>query len=82
MRLTIKTIPLLLPILAAALAAAQNDTIQISTRLVQVNVVVRDKSGPVDGLKASDFTVLDNKKTQKIEVFSMLDGREQPHTVI
>ena len=62
--------------------AAQNDTIRVSTRLVQVNVVVRDKNGPVAGLKVSDFTVLDNKKEQKIEVFSVLDGRSLPPIVL
>jgi len=56
-------------------AAAQKDTIRVTTRLVQINVVVRDKNGPVEGLKASDFTVLDNKKAQKIDVFSVLQSR-------
>jgi len=39
--------------IAAAGTAAQNDTIRVSTKLVQVNVVVRDNNGPVQGLKAS-----------------------------
>ena len=64
MRFTTRLIFLLT--LAGATLAAQNDTIRVTTRLVQVNVVVRDKNGPLAGLKASDFTVFDNKKEQKI----------------
>ena len=83
MRLPKNGLFLLLTIaITAAGAAAQNDTIRVSTQLVQVNVVVRDKNGPVQGLKASDFTVLDNKKTQKIELFSMLDGHGEQKSIV
>lgn len=58
------------------LLAAQNDVIQVNTRLVEVTVVVRDKNGPVGNLTKADFTVQDNKKTQRIEVFSILDTRK------
>jgi len=45
-------------------------TIRATTRLVVVDVVVTDKKGqPVPGLKAEDFTVEENGKTQKISVF-------------
>jgi VWFA-related protein len=44
--------------------------IRAGTRLVEVEVVVRDKRGPVTGLTADDFTVLDQGKRQKIAVFS------------
>jgi VWFA-related protein len=74
------TVLLGLAVLAGGVSA-QNDTIRVSTRLVQINVVVRDKKGPVAGLKASDFTVLDNKKPQKIEVFSELDTRGEVKSV-
>jgi VWFA-related protein len=44
--------------------------IRATTRLVVVDVVVTDKKGqPVPGLKAEDFTVEENGKTQKISVF-------------
>jgi VWFA-related protein len=68
--------------ISIAAAAPQNDTIRVSTRLVQINVVVRDKNGPIHGLKASDFTLLDEKKPQKIEVFSVFDGKSAPVAVL
>jgi VWFA-related protein len=39
------------------------------TRLVEVEVVVRDKHGPVAGLTHDDFTLLDQGKPQRIDVF-------------
>ncbi len=51
--------------------------IQSTTRLVSVDVVVTDnQSHPVKDLKASDFTVLENGKPQKVTVFSY----ESPET--
>ena len=50
---------------------AQDNTIHVNTRLVQVDVVVRDKNGPVTDLTKDDFTVLDNGKAQRIDVFSV-----------
>jgi hypothetical protein len=44
--------------------------IRSETRLVDVEVVVRDKDGPVSGLKKEDFTLLDQGKKQTIAVFS------------
>jgi VWFA-related protein len=61
--------------LAAITASAQNTpqapAISVSTRLVQVGVIVRDKNGPVADLKKDDFAVLDRGKAQKISVFSV-----------
>ena len=62
-------------VVLATIVTGQDDTIRISTRLVQLNVVVRDKSGAVAGLKHADFTVLDNKKPQKIALFSVSESR-------
>jgi VWFA-related protein len=45
-------------------------TIRTNTRLVLVDVVVKDKKGqPVPGLKAEDFTLEEGGKKQKISVF-------------
>lgn len=46
-------------------------TFSARTRLVEVDVVVRGKNGPVTGLTQDDFTLLDNGKLQKISVFSI-----------
>ncbi len=43
---------------------------ETTTQLVVVNVAVKDKSGKsVEGLKASDFTIAEDGKSQKIAVF-------------
>jgi VWFA-related protein len=46
--------------------------LRATTRLVQVSVIVRDKHGnPITGLTKSDFVILDEKKPQAIQVFSV-----------
>lgn len=59
-------------------------TFQVSSRLVVVNVGVRDKSGKaIENLKASDFTVIEDGKPQKISVFEFQriegDAAPAPH---
>jgi len=45
-------------------------TFQVTTNLVVVNVTAKDKNGnPLEGLKASDFTVMEDGKPQQIGVF-------------
>jgi VWFA-related protein len=44
--------------------------IRVNTRLVEVDVVVRNKDGPVPGLTRQDFTLLDRGKPQEIAVFA------------
>jgi VWFA-related protein len=60
--------------LAAIAVSAQNapqpPPIAVSTRLVQVGVIVRDKNGSVADLRKEDFTVLDRGKPQTISIFS------------
>ena len=51
--------------------APQAPTIRVTTRLVEINAIVRDHKGPVGGLTKDDFTVLDNGKPQKIAFFSV-----------
>jgi VWFA-related protein len=56
---------------AANTMAAQDEVIRVNTRLVEVNVVVRDKNGPVSDLAKDDFIVFDDGKPQRIDVFSV-----------
>src|SRR5579875_2816061 len=50
---------------------SQSFTLRVDSQLVLTNVVVRDKKtgGVIRDLKASDFTVLENNKPQKISSF-------------
>jgi VWFA-related protein len=64
----------LLVCIAASAGAFQSPdllpaTFRAGTRLVEVEVVVRDRSGPVTGLSKDDFTVFDRGKPQRIDVF-------------
>src|SRR5208283_2622260 len=46
--------------------------IRVTTKLITVNVIVRDKHGqPVTDLTKDDFVLLDGKKPQPIQIFSM-----------
>jgi VWFA-related protein len=70
--------PLTLSVLAVSLGAQNlvpdaTPTFQTGTRLVQVDVVVQNKNGAVQGLTKSDFTVLDNGVPQTIAIFSVRD---------
>jgi VWFA-related protein len=68
---------LALMLTAMAVPAAQTPQlpkIRVSTRLVRVNVVVRDKNGPVTNLTQDDFVVLDRGKRRSIAVFSAESG--------
>jgi VWFA-related protein len=51
---------------------AQAPVIRVDTRLVEVNVIVRDQNNrPVEGLTKADFTIFDRNKEQKIALFSV-----------
>src|SRR5579864_2792191 len=51
------------------LALGQDQTFRVQTRVVQVPTVVTSREGRgIDGLRASDFTVLDNGARQEITV--------------
>lgn len=52
--------------------------IRVETRLVEVEVVVRDAKGSVTGLTRDDFTLLDQGEKQKIAVFNSGAGRSEP----
>lgn len=51
------------------LLAQDQPVIHVNTRLVEVDVVVRGKDGPIPGLTKQDFTLLDRGKPQEIAVF-------------
>jgi len=61
------------PILLALSALAQQQTeyrVSVTTNLVVVNVGVKDRHGrPLEGLKPTDFEVLEDGKAQKLSVF-------------
>jgi VWFA-related protein len=61
---------LLSPAVLAAQNPPQGPTIHVSTHLVQIGVVVRDKNGPVKDLTKDDFVILDRGKPQAIGVFA------------
>ncbi|HLH06863.1 MAG TPA: VWA domain-containing protein [Terriglobales bacterium] len=47
-----------------------NPVVRVSSRLVQVDVVVTDSKGqPIHGLKATDFTIMQDGKPQQLKVF-------------
>jgi VWFA-related protein len=67
----------------AGIATAPQDApvIQVNTRLVPVDVVVRNGKGPVTDLNKDDFTLFDNGKRQKIALFKVTDPRGQSEPV-
>ncbi|MDE3164449.1 MAG: VWA domain-containing protein [Acidobacteriota bacterium] len=60
---------LLLLALALPARAQAPGIIRSNTRLVQVNVVVRDHNGPVTGLTKNDFVLLDGKQPRTLALF-------------
>src|SRR5262245_26154631 len=57
----------------------ETPTIKVTTRLVQVNVVVQDKKGePVGDLTKDDFILLDKGQEQKIQFFSKESSEAVP----
>jgi len=64
-----------------AKATLMQAPIRVSTELVLVNVVARDKKGnPVRGLKKEDFTLYEDGKKQEISTFDFEDVAQAPMT--
>ena len=64
--------------LAGLLAlAADEPLVRVNTRLVEVDVVVRNKTGPVTGLKREDFTVTDKGRPQTVSAFRMISAENK-----
>ena len=52
-------------------AATQPPAVRVSTKLIEVNVIVQDSKGePVSGLTKDDFAIYDKGKRQEIAFFS------------
>jgi VWFA-related protein len=58
-----------------SVAQSQEPLIRVTTRMVEVNVVVRDKGGPVRGLTRDDFVLFDKGKPQPVAAFSSVELR-------
>ena len=76
-------ISLLVAVLAAATLAAQRGAQQpvfrTTLEIVQVDVVVRDAGGgPVHGLTADDFIILDRGRTQPVATFKEIQRAAEP----
>jgi hypothetical protein len=55
---------------------APPQALRVTARIVQVNVIVRDKKGvPVTGLMKSDFTIFDQGKPQEISSFEQQNNQ-------
>ncbi|MDP9113667.1 MAG: VWA domain-containing protein [Acidobacteriota bacterium] len=65
---------LIFTLTAVALAQAP---IQVTTRLVEITVVVRDKRGAVADLSKSNFEILDKGKPRKIATFSVTRANDR-----
>ncbi len=64
-----------------SIATPRQPTIKVTTRLVQINVLVHDHhGGPIGDLKKEDFEISDNGKTQTTAVFTVdsLTGDNNP----
>lgn len=75
-----RAILLTILIAGSATAAAKDEvTFATTTRLVIVNIAVTDKNGnPVDHLKASDFSVTEDGKSQPIKIFEYQELSDTP----
>lgn len=73
-----RAVLLLVPFLLVAQDGPE-PVFRTSTRLVQVDVVVKSKNVPAAGLAKADFQILDNGKPQQIAVFSVRNAQvERP----
>lgn len=73
--LTLLTLSPLANIYAQTPASTQDETVRVSSFIVQTEAIVTDKSGRrITGLKASDFTIMDEGKQQNVDYFTAIEG--------
>jgi VWFA-related protein len=65
-------------LLGIGAAAQQTPTFRTGTHLVQIQVLVQDRNGPVPDLHQNDFILTDKGKLQKISVFSGGSAQSAP----
>lgn len=67
-------------LIACSAAAQEQSVFRAGTRLVEVDVVVRDKNGPVHGLTKDDFTLFDCASLERsvTRPFAPCKGKRQP----
>jgi VWFA-related protein len=68
----------LVPILASSQSTVEVPKIRVSSRLVQVNVIVQNTNGAVKNLTKDDFVVLDQGKPREISLFSLESTESAP----
>jgi VWFA-related protein len=66
-----KIIPPLVLAMALFAQTPEQHVIRVTTRLVEVNAIVREKGHFVEGLTRDDFILLDNGRPQKIALFTV-----------
>jgi len=71
-------LPLSIGMIGVTLVAQEQPLVRVNTQLVEVDVVVKDKNGPVANLTQDDFTILDQGKRQQIAAFAVRIGQSQP----
>src|ERR1700691_2728412 len=69
---------LLMPCGLSSQTPPQSPPIHVSTHLVQIGIIVRDKNGAVADLTKDDFAVFDRGKPQAISVFSAESAESAP----
>ncbi|MGC1618006.1 MAG: VWA domain-containing protein [Candidatus Acidiferrum sp.] len=69
---------LFVPALLPAQSSPKAPQIHVTTHLVQIGIIVRDKNGPVAKLTKDDFVILDRGKPQEISVFSVESSESAP----
>jgi VWFA-related protein len=69
---------LLMPSDLASQTPPQSPPIHVSTHLVQIGIIVRDKNGDVANLTKDDFAVFDRGKPQAIRVFTAESAESAP----